>query len=120
MDLKWSYSSSKGNYIGYKVTMVLEKNSLTSVLILIHKGAPYDTKIYKEVLENLKQSRIIRPLDILLFDKGYFSYENYKIGIIEYRIIHKRHIFTCIIDKPSNKHNRKDKDGITTVKSTMI
>ena len=55
MDLKWSYSSSKGHYIGYKVTMVLEKNSLTSVLILIHKGAPYDTKIYKEVLENLKQ-----------------------------------------------------------------
>ena len=87
INLKWSYSSSKGHYIGYKVTMVLEKNSLTSVLILIHKGAPYDTKIYKEVLENLKQSRIIRPLEILLFDKGYFSYENYMIGIIEYIII---------------------------------
>ena len=67
--------------------MVLEKNSLTLVLILIHNGAPHDTKIYKEVLENLKQSRIIRPLDILLFDKGYFSYENYRVGIIEYRII---------------------------------
>ena len=79
----------KGHYIGYKVTIVLEKNSLTPTLILIHKGSPHDTKIYKEVLENLKQSRIIRPLDILLFDKGYFSYENYKIGIIEYRIIHK-------------------------------
>ena len=47
MDLKWSYSSSKGHYIGYKVTMVLEKNSLTLVLILIHNGAPHDTKIYK-------------------------------------------------------------------------
>ena len=67
--------------------MVLEKNSLTPVLILIHNGAPHDTKIYKKVLKNLKQSRIIRPLDILLFDKGYFSYENYRIGIIEYRII---------------------------------
>ena len=87
INLKWSYSSSKGHYIGYKVTIVLEKNSLTPVLILIHNGAPHDTKIYKEELENLKQSRIIRPLDILLFDKGYFSYENYKIGIIEYRII---------------------------------
>lgn len=87
INLKWSYSSSKGHYIGYKVTIVLEKNSLTPVLILIHKGSPHDTKIYKEVLENLKQSRIIRPLDILLFDKGYFSYENYRIGIIEYRII---------------------------------
>ena len=47
MDLKWSYSSSKGHYIGYKVTIVLEKNSLTPVLILIHNGAPHDTKIYK-------------------------------------------------------------------------
>ena len=67
--------------------MVVEKNLLTLVLILIHNGAPHDTKIYKEVLENLKQSRIIRPLDILLFDKGYFSYENYRVDIIEYRII---------------------------------
>ena len=87
INLKWSYSSSKGYYIGYKVTVVHKKNSLTPVLILIHKGAPHDTKIYKEVLKNLKQSRIIRPLDMLLFDKGYFSYENYKIGIINYRII---------------------------------
>ena len=41
----------------------------------------------KEVLKNLKQSKIIRPLYMLLFDKGYFSYDNYKIGIINYRII---------------------------------
>ena len=47
MDLKWSYSSSKGHYIGYKVTIVLKKNSLTPVLILIHKGAPHNTKVYK-------------------------------------------------------------------------
>ena len=87
INLKWFYSSFKCYYIGYKVTVVLEKNSLTPVLILIHKGAPHDTKIYKEVLKNLKQSRIIRLLDMLLFDKRYFSYENYKIGIINYRII---------------------------------
>ena len=67
INLKWSYSSSKGYYIGYKVTVVHKKNSLTPVLILIHKGVPHDTKIYKEVLKNLKQSRIIRPLDMLLF-----------------------------------------------------
>ena len=78
INLKWSYSSSKGHYIGYKVTIVLEKNSLTPVLILIHNEVPHDTKISKI---------IIRPLEILLFDKGCFSYENYMIGIIEYRII---------------------------------
>ena len=86
-NIKWSYFSFKCYYIGYKVTVVHKKNSLTFVLILIHKGVPHDTKIYKEILKNLKQSRIICLLDMLLFDKRYFSYENYKIGIINYRII---------------------------------
>ncbi|RAP02819.1 transposase [Methanosphaera stadtmanae] len=45
------------------------------------------TQKYTKVQENIKQSRIIHLLDILLFDKGYFSYENYRISIIEYRII---------------------------------
>ena len=87
LDLKWSYSSSKGHYIGYKVTMVLEKDSLTPVMILIHQGAPHDTKLFTEIMENLQKSRIIKPLDILLFDKGYYSYENYQKGILKYKII---------------------------------
>ena len=60
LDLKWSYSSSKGHYIGYKVTMVLEKDSLTPVMILIHQGAPHDTKLFTEIMENLQKSRIIK------------------------------------------------------------
>ena len=67
INLKWSYFSFKCYYIGYKVTVVHKKNSLTLVLILIHKGVPHDTRIYKGVLKNLKQSRIIRSLDMLLF-----------------------------------------------------
>lgn len=38
-------------------------------------------------MEKLKKSRIIRPLDILLFDKGYYSYENYQKGLLDYKII---------------------------------
>ena len=87
LNLKWSYSSSKGHYIGYKVTMVLEKESLTPVMILIHQGAPHDSKLFTEIMETLKKSKIIRPLDIMLFDKGYYSYKNYQKGIMDYKIV---------------------------------
>lgn len=31
-----------------------------------------------------KKSRVIQPLDILLFDKRYYSYENYQKSILYY------------------------------------
>ena len=40
LGLKWSYSTTKKSFIGFKVTVVLEKNSLTPISILIHPGAP--------------------------------------------------------------------------------
>ena len=43
--LKFGYSNSKGYFIGYKVTVVLEKTTRTPVSILIHPGAPNDSKI---------------------------------------------------------------------------
>jgi len=51
------------------------------VSILIHPGALHDSKIFDETLKELKRRRIIKPKNILLFDKGYFSYDNYNIGI---------------------------------------
>ena len=50
MNLKWSYPLSKGYCIGYKVTILLKKNSLAPTLISIHNEIPHDTqkKIYKE------------------------------------------------------------------------
>ena len=54
ISLKWSYFSFKCCYIGYKVTVVLEKNSLTFVLILIHKGVPHDTKNIQKSTEKSK------------------------------------------------------------------
>ena len=71
--LKFGYSNSKGYFVGYKVTMVLEKTTRTPVSILIHPGAPNDSKIFDEVLKELKRRS--------------FSYENYKIGINKYKII---------------------------------
>lgn len=86
LKLKWSYSTTKGSYIGFKVTMVLNKKTMAPVSILIHSGAPHDSRIFDEILKELKRRRIIKDKDILLFDRGYFSYNNYLIGINKYKI----------------------------------
>ena len=86
-DLKWSYSSSYGFYIGFKATVVLEHKSAMPVAIIIHSGAPHDSKIFNEIMENLKKRRIIQKGDTILFDRGYYSYKNYQIGISKYKIV---------------------------------
>jgi hypothetical protein len=86
-NLKWSYASSYGFYIGFKATIVIEHESAMPVAILIHSGAPHDTKIFTEIMENLRKRRIIRKKDIIIFDRGYYKYENYQIGISKYKIV---------------------------------
>ena len=87
LNLKWSYSSSKGFYIGFKATVVLDFDSMNPVCILIHSGAPGDAKLFDEIMENLQKRRIIEKGDTLIFDKGYYSYKNYQIGISKYKIV---------------------------------
>ena len=68
--------------------MVLEKTTRTPVSILIHPGAPNDSKIFDEVLKELKRRSLIKPKDLIYFDRGYFSYENYKKSeLTNYKII---------------------------------
>ena len=38
-------------------------------------------------METLHKRRIIQKGDILIFDKGYYSYENYQLGISKYKIV---------------------------------
>ncbi len=87
LNLKWSYSSSKGYYIGFKATVVIDFDSMNPVCILIHSGAPGDAKLFDEIMENLQKRRIIEKGDTLIFDKEYYSYENYQIGISKYKIV---------------------------------
>jgi len=86
-NLKWSYASSYGFYIGFKATIVIEHESAMPVAILIHNGAPHNTKIFTEIMENLRKRRIIRKKDAIIFDRGYYKYENYQIGISKYKIV---------------------------------
>lgn len=38
-------------------------------------------------MENLQKRRKIQKEDILIFDKGYYSYKNYQLGISKHKII---------------------------------
>lgn len=87
MNLKWSYSSSKGFYIGFKATVVLDFDSMNPVCILIHSGVPNDAKLFNEIMETLQKRRIIQKGDTILFDKGYCSYKNYQLGIGKYKSV---------------------------------
>ena len=76
LNLKCSYSSSKGFYIEFKATVIIHFDSMNPVSILNHSGAPNDAKLFDEIMENLQKRRIIQKGDTLIFDKGYYSYKN--------------------------------------------
>ena len=82
-----SCSSSKGFYIGFKATVIIDYDNMNPVSILIHSGAPNDAKLFDEIMENLQKRWIIPKRDILILNKEYYSYKNYQIGINKYKIV---------------------------------
>ena len=84
---KWGYSSSKSFYIGYKLTLAIDYHTRKPLAFLIHEGSPHDSKIYSEILEELKRRRLIRRGDTIIMDKGYYSYQNYLLGVSRYQIV---------------------------------
>ena len=70
-----------------KATVIIDFDNMNPVSILIHSGAPNDAKLFDEIMENLQKRRIIQKGDTLIFDKGYYSYKNYQLGISKYKII---------------------------------
>ena len=60
LGLKWGFSTTKGHFIGFKVTVVLDEASMIPVCILIHSGAPSDTKLIDNILKKLSRRRIIK------------------------------------------------------------
>jgi hypothetical protein len=86
-EFKWGYSSTHGHYIGYKLTLALDSRSLQPVCFLLHPGSPHDSVLYEEIMSELKRRRIIRIGDIVVFDKGYYSYDNYIQGIFQFNVV---------------------------------
>lgn len=86
-EFKWAYSPSKGYYIGYKLTIAIEYPSMKSLAFLLHQGSPNDARLYDEIMMELKRRRVAKGSDIVIFDKGYYSYENYVKGISLYKVV---------------------------------
>ena len=68
-EFKWGYSPSKGYYIGYKLTVAIDKSNLMPLAFLLHEGSPNDAKLFGQVLKELKKRRINREGDVLIADK---------------------------------------------------
>ncbi len=86
-DFEWAFNSSKGHYIGFKLTVALDYRTMQPLAFLIHSGSPYDSKIFEQMVKELKNGRLIRNGDTLILDKGYYSYDNYVNGILYHKIV---------------------------------
>ncbi len=86
-DYSWGFSPVHGHYIGYKLTLAIDYPSLKPLAILLHRGSPHDAPLFEEILEELKRRRIARTGDLIVCDKGYYSYQNYVDGVLDFRIV---------------------------------
>ena len=70
-----------------KLSLALEYPSLKPLAFIVNEANVSEYTVYPQILEELHRRRKIRAGDILYFDKGYYSYENYVIGIAKYKIV---------------------------------
>lgn len=86
-EFKWGHSTHRGFFIGMKLTLALEYPSLKPLAFVINEANISEYTVFPQILEELQRRRKIKAEDILYFDKGYYSYENYVIGIAKYKIV---------------------------------
>jgi len=84
---EFGFSSSKGKFIGGKLTIAMDYDTCQPLTMLFHPGAVHDSKIYLEILADLKRRRILKKGELILADKGYFSFKNYGAGLMDYKIV---------------------------------
>ncbi|NYB52227.1 MAG: transposase [Methanobacteriaceae archaeon] len=84
---EFGFSSSKKKFIGGKLTIAMDYDTCQPLAMLFHPGAVHDSQIYLEILEDLKRRRILKKGDLVLADKGYFSFKNYGSGLMDYKIV---------------------------------
>ena len=86
-DYKRGFSTSKGHYAGFQMTLTIEYETLRPLAILIHSGSPNDAKIFDEIMFELKRRRLLRKGQQIIADRGFYSAKNYLIGINKYKIV---------------------------------
>lgn len=86
-DYRWGYSTTHGYYLGFKLTLAIDYPSLIPLAFLVHSGSPNDARVFPEIMDELKRRKIIRAEDTVVFDRGYYSYGNYALGVREYKVV---------------------------------
>jgi hypothetical protein len=86
-DFKWGHSTHRGYFIGMKLSLALEYPSLKPLAFVVNEANVSEYTVYPQILEELHRRRKIRAGDTLFLDRGYYSYENYVIGIAKYKIV---------------------------------
>ena len=83
----WSYSSSEGYYVGYKLILAIDAITFEILGFEIYEGSPSDTKLLEKFVENLCNSRKLRMGDFVICDRGFTSMENYHILISRFLLV---------------------------------
>ena len=103
---KWGYSPGKGYYKGYKLVLVVEYPSLKLVAFYLYKGSPYDSKLFLEIVGDLRRRMALRNGDRIIADKGFCDDENYWKCIM----LHK--VEPCIFPKKNHKNLKRLHDKL--------
>jgi hypothetical protein len=82
----YAYDHSSGYYVGFKLILAINPN-FEILGFEIHKNSPHDSKLLISLLEKLIRSRIIKPGDIIVCDKGFTSKQNYQVLINRFYVI---------------------------------
>ena len=83
----WSYSSSDGYYVGYKLILAIDAITFEILGFEIYKGSPNDSKLLEKFIENLCRSKKLRMGDFVICDRGFTSMQNYHILISRFLLI---------------------------------
>lgn len=59
-EYKWGHSTHRGFFIGMKLTLALDSQTLKPLAFLINEANVSEPKIYQEILKELKRKRIIK------------------------------------------------------------
>ena len=86
-EYKWGHSTHRGFFIGMKLTLALDSQTLKPLAFLINEANVSEPKIYPEILKELKRRRIVKAGDIIYADRGYYSYDNYVISVREFKVV---------------------------------
>ncbi len=57
------------------------------LMFLLHPTNKHEAKIFHQIMEELRRRRVLRLRDVLIFDRGFYAYRNYLVGMNEYKIV---------------------------------